>query len=75
MDAWENLQLVVALVLAVTAAVASGGNGAAAAMSGFLAEALRPQVADFGGDPGYLLGTEVSDAALARGDALQEVAL
>jgi hypothetical protein len=57
MATWDNLPIVIALPLALAAALMSGNAHARQAVSMFITEALAPQTADFGGDPGYLLGT------------------
>jgi hypothetical protein len=56
MDIWKDVPIFVALPLAVVAAVMSGGGGVQQEIASYLAEALKPQVADLGSDPGYLLG-------------------
>jgi hypothetical protein len=57
MATWDNLPIVIALPLALAAALMSGNAQARQAVSTFITEALAPQPADLGGDPGYLLGT------------------
>jgi hypothetical protein len=59
MAGWDNLPIAIALPLALVAALMSGSAGARQEMRGFFAEALKPQLVDFGGDPGYLLGTSI----------------
>jgi hypothetical protein len=59
MSTWENLPILIALPLAVAAALMSGDAPARQEVRSFFAEALAPQAADLGGDPGYLLGMEV----------------
>jgi hypothetical protein len=53
---WENLPIWVALPLAMAAALVSGNSGARQDVASFFAEALKPQTADLGNDPGYLSG-------------------
>jgi hypothetical protein len=56
MAVWDNLPIVIALPLALVAALMSGSAEARQEVSAFIAEAMAPQAADMGGDPGYLLG-------------------
>jgi hypothetical protein len=57
MVTWDNLPIAIALPLALAAALMSGNAQALQAVSTFVTEALAPQAADLGDDPGYLLGT------------------
>lgn len=59
MGLWDNVPVVAALLLASAAALTSGNPEARRQVASFVAEALRPQVADTGGDAGYL--SEPSD--------------
>jgi hypothetical protein len=59
MTTWENLPILIALPLAIAAALMSGGPQVRRDVTIFLTDALKPQAADLGGDPGYLLGTDV----------------
>ncbi len=52
----ENLPVFVALLLAMTAAFMSGSAEARQQLSSFFAQALEPQIANLGDDPGYQLG-------------------
>nr|WP_294523632.1 hypothetical protein [uncultured Rhodopila sp.] len=52
----DNLPVVAALLLATAAALTSGNAAAREAIGRFVTEAMNPQAADLGGDPGYLLG-------------------
>jgi hypothetical protein len=54
---WDNVPVIAALLLASAAALTSGDPSAGATIGRYVAEALSPQAADLGGDPGYLLGT------------------
>jgi hypothetical protein len=52
-----NLPVMIALLLAMTAALISADVAAGQAILDFTAQALRPQISDLGTDPEYLLGT------------------
>jgi hypothetical protein len=56
MEALEHLSIMVALLLAMAAALISSDTEARREVTEFFAQALRPQAADLGGDPGYLSG-------------------
>jgi hypothetical protein len=56
MATWDTLPILIALPLAVTVACMSGNAEARQHISGFLAEAFKPQAIDLGGDPAYSLG-------------------
>jgi hypothetical protein len=51
-------QLLTSLVLslAIAAALLSSSTEAPREVAGYFADAFKPQTADLGGDPGYLLG-------------------
>ena len=49
-----SLPIVTALLLAVMAALVSGDAEARHEIVSFVGTALKPQVSDLGGDPGYL---------------------
>ena len=55
MAIWDNLPILIALPLALTAAGMSGNAEARQRISLYLAEALKPHVLDLGGDPAYFL--------------------
>nr|WP_294556438.1 hypothetical protein [uncultured Rhodopila sp.] len=55
MGLWDNMPIGAALLLAAAAALTSGSADARREVAGFVAEALRPSVADTGGDAGYFL--------------------
>jgi hypothetical protein len=57
MGQWENLSILLAVLLAVIVAVLSSAPRVAQEIVSYSAEALKPQTADLGADPGYLLGT------------------
>jgi hypothetical protein len=59
MEALEHLSIMVALLLAMAAALISSDAEARREITGFFAQTLRPQVADLGGDPGYLSGMAI----------------
>jgi hypothetical protein len=63
MELSEDLPLFFALLLAVATAVMSSSPTAAQEAASFLTEALEPQAADLGDDPGYLPGTAAATAA------------
>jgi hypothetical protein len=52
MEALEHLSIMVAMLLAMAAALVSSDREARQEVIGFLAEALKPQTADLGVDPG-----------------------
>jgi hypothetical protein len=57
MNNWKNLPVLAALLLALAAAMMSSDPNAVRDIISFSAEVLKPQIADLGQDPGYLLGT------------------
>nr|WP_294502723.1 hypothetical protein [uncultured Rhodopila sp.] len=56
MRIWDGVPIIAALLLASAAALTSSDSAARENIGQFVAEALSPQAADLGGDPGYLLG-------------------
>jgi hypothetical protein len=53
-----NLPIMLALLLALMAALVSGDAEARQEIVSFVTVALTPQIADLGGDPGYLSGVD-----------------
>ena len=56
MELWNNIPVSVAVLLALAAAVMSSSPSTRQKITLFSIEALMPNVADMGGDPGYLNG-------------------
>jgi hypothetical protein len=51
MEVWENLPILVALLLAVAAALVSSDTEARQEVTSFFVEALKPQTVDLGATP------------------------
>jgi hypothetical protein len=64
MEALEHLSVMIALLLAMAAALMSSDAEARREVTAFFAEAFRPQVADLGGDVGYLSGMTAEPVSL-----------
>ena len=56
MELWNNVPVSVAVLLALAAAVMSSSPATRQKITLFSVEAFMPNVADLGGDPGYLNG-------------------
>jgi hypothetical protein len=57
MKNWESVPVAVAVLLAMAAAMMSSSPTSLQEFISFSAEALKPNIADLGQDPGYLAGT------------------
>jgi len=66
---WADFPIWVAMLLAMTAALMSSDTQAKQDVSNFFVEALKPQTADLGSDPGFLLGEATETIWLRQSEA------